>query len=129
MIPVADYFGIQDLINQLESLKDPVEKRDDENIITLDLGGTIFKTTRATLTRRYKNSHFAQMFLPGSKTAPPVTKDGAYFIDSDPDVLALILKMLRDRWCTQRYDKCNKGVADFIAVFGVALPIQYKNKV
>ena len=83
VIPVANYFGLQDLIKELELLKEPVAKKDDDNIITLDVGGTIFKTTRASLTRN-KGSRFAQMFAPGSSTAPPVTKEGNYLIDADP---------------------------------------------
>ena len=94
VIPVADYFGLQDLLKVLELLKEPVTKKDEDDIITLDVGGTICKTTRASLTRD-KGSRFAQMFVPGSTTAPPVTKEGNYWIDSDPRIFAIILNWLR----------------------------------
>ena len=35
------------------------------------------------------------MFTLGSITAPPVTKEGNYWIDSDPRIFAIILNWLR----------------------------------
>ena len=104
--PVADYVGLQDLKKELELLKEPVTKKDDDDFITLDVGGTIFKTTRATLTwsltsrnanrfTRNSSGRFAKMFTLGSITAPPVTKEGNYWIDSDPRIFAIILNWLR----------------------------------
>ena len=77
----------------MELLKEPVTNKDDDDTITLDVGGTIVKTTKATLTRR--SSRLAQMFAPGSSTAPPVSREGNYFIDSDPRIFAHILNILR----------------------------------
>ena len=37
----------------------------------------------------------AKMFTPGSRTSPPVTEDGSYFIDACPRAFDLILNWLR----------------------------------
>ena len=56
------------------------------DIITLDVGGTVFKTSRGTLVK-YEDSVLAKMFNPES-TRPPaaVTETGAYFMDRNPEV-------------------------------------------
>ena len=67
------------------------------DIISLDVGGTIFKTTRATLTSA-PESMLARMFALDSELAPArVTEDGAYFIDANPRGFAVILEWLRYR--------------------------------
>ena len=71
VIPVADYFGLQELCQELKMSMEPVPKKDDDDIITLDVGGTIVKTTRATPTRRSRSSPLAPALLlqsPGSVT-------------------------------------------------------------
>ena len=95
--PVADYFGFPELCEKFEAMKKPVvtENNNDADIIRLNVGGTIFETTRATLTQdRY--SKLAKMFTPGSETSPPRTKDGAYFIDGCPKAAEVILNWLRN---------------------------------
>merc|ERR1712117_422664 len=65
------------------------------NPITLDVGGTIFRTTVATLIQ-YPNSMLAAMFDPKSER-PPAMKDdnGNFFIDRDPEPFRIILSFLR----------------------------------
>ena len=96
-IPVADYFGLPELCEKLEAMKKPDFARNINNadIIRLNVGRTIFETSRATLTQK-PDSILARMFTPGSETSPPLTKDGAYFIDGCPKAAEVILNWLRN---------------------------------
>ena len=64
-------------------------------VISLNVGGTVFVTSVATLTQ-YPNSMLAAMFNPESER-PPAMKDGQgnYFIDRDPKPFDVILSFLR----------------------------------
>ena len=64
-------------------------------VISLNVGGTIFATSVATLTQ-YPNSMLAAMFDPESER-PPARKDGQgnFFIDRDPVPFGVILNFLR----------------------------------
>eukprot|EP00088_Acartia_fossae_P062003 TRINITY_DN7462_c0_g1_i4.p1 TRINITY_DN7462_c0_g1~~TRINITY_DN7462_c0_g1_i4.p1 ORF type:complete len:166 (-),score=25.60 TRINITY_DN7462_c0_g1_i4:341-838(-) len=64
------------------------------DIIVLNVGGTRFETTRATLVSQ-PDSVLAKMFDPDSPLEPAITKDGAYFLDRDPETFSLILSFLR----------------------------------
>merc|ERR1712172_50245 len=61
VIPVADYFGLPELCEKLTA----IENNNDDDIIRLNVGGTIFETTRGTMTQQ-PNSKLAEMFTPGS---------------------------------------------------------------
>ena len=68
-------------------------------IITLDVGGKIFRTTQKTLTRQ-PDSLLAKMFGPPNyhnlyRPSTPEMKDGAYFLDLDPRGFEVILGYLR----------------------------------
>merc|ERR1719369_2001902 len=65
--------------------------------IRLNVGGTMFETSRATLTS-HPTSSLARMFEPNS-TLPPaiVTTDGVYLIDACPAGFSVILNWLRYR--------------------------------
>ena len=54
-------------------------------VISLNVGGTVFVTSVATLTQ-YPNSMLAAMFNPESER-PPAMKDGQgnFFLDCDPE--------------------------------------------
>ncbi|PIC49202.1 hypothetical protein B9Z55_007884 [Caenorhabditis nigoni] len=62
------------------------------DIVKLDVGGTVFKTSKSTLTKF--DGFFRTMF----ETPIPITKDesGAIFIDRDPKHFRLILNFMRD---------------------------------
>ena len=62
-------------------------------IISFNVGGTAFATSRQTL-MKYPDSMLARM----CNTDVPVAKDsnGAYFIDRDPEMFRLILNYLRN---------------------------------
>ena len=67
------------------------------DIIRLNVGGTSFMTTRATLTSS-PESLLAKMFALDSELPPArVTEDGAYFIDACPRGFSVILNWLRYR--------------------------------
>ena len=91
VITVADYFGLPELCERLEAMNN-----NDAYVIRFDVCGTILKTTRATLTQD-PHSRLAKMFTPGSTTSPPLTKEGAYFIDACPKAVEFILSSLRSR--------------------------------
>ena len=66
-----------------------------EERVNLNVGGTHFETTRATLTSR-PDSLLAKMFDPDSELPPAeVTEDGAFFLDASPRAFAVILDWLR----------------------------------
>uniref|UniRef100_A0A1I7TGS6 BTB domain-containing protein n=1 Tax=Caenorhabditis tropicalis TaxID=1561998 RepID=A0A1I7TGS6_9PELO len=64
----------------------------ENQIVKLDIGGTVFKTSKSTLTR------FDGMLKVMMETEIPVTKDesGAIFIDRSPKHFDLILNFMRD---------------------------------
>ena len=64
------------------------------DIITLNVGGQKFLTTRMTLMLD-PNSALARMFDPDSSIPPSKLVEGAYFIDADPDVFKVVLHFLR----------------------------------
>jgi hypothetical protein len=64
------------------------------DIITLDVGGTLFRTSRSTLCK-HSGSTLATMFDPESQIPPAVIKDGAYFMDNNPEIFKFVLDYLR----------------------------------
>eukprot|EP00043_Microstomoeca_roanoka_P018928 m.207020 g.207020 ORF g.207020 m.207020 type:complete len:378 (+) comp16912_c2_seq3:262-1395(+) len=60
--------------------------------IKLDVGGTIFATSKATLTQD-KSNFFAGMFSGRHEIAPE--EDGSFFVDRDPFVFRHVLNYLR----------------------------------
>lgn len=61
--------------------------RSDTNIVTIDVGGQIFQTTKQTLTSAGPKTFFSTI----SQTSSPYTP----FIDRDPDIFSLLLSLLR----------------------------------
>jgi len=64
------------------------------DIITLNVGGTRFETTRQTLLHD-PTSMLARMFDPVSPLQPGVMRDGAFFLDRDPLYFRPVLNYLR----------------------------------
>ena len=64
-----------------------------KDLIVLNICGQSFTTSMSVL-KKEPSSLFASMF-DGSRTLP-LTPDGKYFIDADPDAVSHILHYLRD---------------------------------
>lgn len=64
--------------------------------IKLNVGGTMFETSRATLTKE-PDSLLGRMFDPDSSLPPAKIQDGAFLIDASPGSFPVILHWLRDR--------------------------------
>ena len=63
--------------------------------VRLNVGGTMFETTRTTLTSD-RDSILAKMFDPDSdRAAASVNQDGVFLIDACPRAFAVILNWLR----------------------------------
>ena len=64
-------------------------------LVSLDVGGKIFKTKMETLTK-YPDSALARMFTdPLIEETLTKTENGEYFLDVDPEDFEVILKFLR----------------------------------
>ena len=57
----------------------------DGEVVTLNVGGRLFATTRTTLTSE-SDSVLGRMFDPASSLPPARMVDGAFFIDANPKV-------------------------------------------
>eukprot|EP01006_Ploeotia_vitrea_P026374 TRINITY_DN59359_c0_g1_i1.p1 TRINITY_DN59359_c0_g1~~TRINITY_DN59359_c0_g1_i1.p1 ORF type:complete len:301 (-),score=25.01 TRINITY_DN59359_c0_g1_i1:71-973(-) len=68
------------------------QKACSSKVITLDIGGTVFKTTEATLLSQ-PDTFFSAMLSSGEWNPDPAT--GSYFIDRSPTVFHAILQYLR----------------------------------
>ena len=79
-------------------------------IVSLNVGGTLFTTTLTTLGQYRETSMLAAMFDPGSGI-PPALRDanGAYFIDRNPKAFAAILSYLRTGELFDSYDGITMG--------------------
>jgi len=74
--------------------RDPERGGAMNDIICLNVGGRKFETTRQTLLHD-KGSMLAKMFDPESSLPPGVMRDGAYFLDRDPESFSGVLSFLR----------------------------------
>ncbi len=74
------------------------------DIITLDVGGRLFRTSRSTLVSE-PNSLLSAMFDPDAEMPEArLTDDNAFFLDRDPETFAVILDFLRTRTYLRRDD-------------------------
>ena len=74
-------------------------------IVDLDVGGTLFRTTKQTLLSD-PNSMLAKMFDPSASLVPVLRTDGAYFIDRDPVYFRVVLNFLRTGYL-DKIDDCD----------------------
>jgi len=90
-----------------------------DSIITLDVGGQIFKTHVSTLTK-YPDSMLAVMFNHTDQGLAPMpkTKEGAYFLEADPIYFREILNYLRYGQSTEDPDLFRgvKNLADYLGL-------------
>ena len=103
-------FGLRSLFCGLENMSD--------SIITLDVGGQMFKTQISTLTK-YPDSMLAIMFQhTANGLAPmPMTKEGAYFLDANPLYFGEILDYLRHGKIVSEDPNVLKGIKNLANYF------------
>ena len=89
-----------------------------DSIITLDVGGQMFKTQISILTK-YPDSMLAIMFQhTANGLAPmPMTKDGAYFLDANPLYFGEILDYLRRGKIVSEDPNVLKGIKNLANYF------------
>jgi len=93
----AKMLGLDDMAKQMEREAANGSKDAMTDWLKLNVGGTIFETSRATLTS-HPTSSLARMFEPNSNLPPATTtKDGIYLIDACPAGFSVILNWLRYR--------------------------------
>ncbi|KAF8380212.1 hypothetical protein HHK36_027694 [Tetracentron sinense] len=66
-----------------------LQKKSESNIITIDVGGQLFQTTKQTLTLAGSNS------LLSSFSYPSLAQPDVPFIDRDPEIFSILLSLLR----------------------------------
>ena len=86
------HLGLDDLATEIEKMTKPSLG----DWIKLDVGGTIFKTSRQTLTQ-VPDSLLGRMFDPDSSLPPAKMEDGVFLIDASPSSFPVILHWLRCR--------------------------------
>ena len=89
-----------------------------DSIITLDVGGQMFKTQISILTK-YPDSMLAIMFQhTANGLAPmPMTKNGAYFLDANPLYFGEILDYLRRGKIVSEDPNVLKGIKNLANYF------------
>ena len=92
LITIAEELGLTELAMLMKE-KDVPRLGD---WIKLNVGGTVFETSRQTLTQ-VPDSLLGRMFDPDSSLPPARLQDGAFLIDSSPSSFPVILHWLRHR--------------------------------
>ena len=92
LLKISVNLGLDNLASEIEKMTKPSLG----DWIKLDVGGMIFKTTRATLTQE-PDSLLGRMFDPDSSLPPARIQDGAFLIDASPGSFPVILHWLRSR--------------------------------
>lgn len=100
MKETARMLGLDKMVSLVEENIDQ-EVSQERNAMTdwirLNVGGTIFETSRSTLTSD-SDSILSRMFEPNSNLPPAtVTKEGVYQLDADPSSFEVVLNWLRYR--------------------------------
>jgi len=101
LIGTAKQLGLEKLVKELS------EENNDEEVsvekvaamtdwLKLNVGGTIFETSRSTLTSD-SESILSRMFQPNSNLPPATITDGVYQIDACPRSFEVVLNWLRYR--------------------------------
>jgi len=90
------------------------------DILSLDVGGTLFRSSRATLLQS-PGSMLSKMFDPSLPLSPGVlcTEKNTYFIDRDPQYFRVILNYLRTGKLVMDHDCSADGILTEARYFGV----------
>ena len=94
----AEQLGLEDLIKELNLKEErPGVKSSMTDWLRLNVGGTLFETSRSTLTS-VPDSSLSRMFEPNSNLPPASVTDGVFKIDACPRSFSVILNWLRYRY-------------------------------
>ena len=89
-------------------------------IVKLNVGGSIFTTTLTTLGKYPDTSMLAVMFDPDSGRPPAIQdSNGAYFIDRDPKAFEVVLRYLRNGKLYKGYGLSNEELLDEAKFYGL----------
>jgi len=94
-----------------------------DSIITIDIGGQIFRTTLSTLTK-YPGSLLGTMFSHLDSAPMAKTKEGNYFLDADPIYFREILEYLRHGKIIAKDSVLLEGVKELANCFGLTELLQ-----
>jgi hypothetical protein len=96
-----------------------------DSIITIDIGGQIFRTTLSTLTK-YPGSLLGTMFSHLDSGLAPMakTKEGNYFLDANPIYFGEILEYLRHGKIIAKDSVLLEGVKELAKYFGLTELLQ-----
>jgi len=96
-----------------------------DSIITIDIGGQIFRTTLSTLTK-YPGSLLGTMFSHLDSGLAPIakTKEGNYFLDANPIYFGEILEYLRHGKIIAKDSVLLEGVKELANYFGLTELLQ-----
>ena len=97
VMATAEQLGLEDLIKELNLKEErPGVKSSMTDWLRLNVGGTLFETSRSTLTSD-PDSILSRMFEPNSNLPPASVTDGIFQIDACPKTFSVILNWLRYR--------------------------------
>jgi len=91
----AEKLGLEDLVLEIKK-KDSAAGGSLTDWLRLNVGGTLFETSRSTLTSD-PDSFLSRMFEPNSNLPPASVTDGVYKIDACPVSFSVVLNWLRYR--------------------------------
>ena len=92
LLKISVNLGLDNLASEIEKMTKPSLG----DWIKLNVGGTLFETSRGTLTQE-PDSLLGRMFDPDSSLPPARIQDGAFLIDASPGSFPVILHWLRHR--------------------------------
>jgi hypothetical protein len=96
----------------------PVDENEEQDVITLNVGGTIFQSTRTTLTT--KSSFFQRMLT--EQDNPLYRKKRVYFLDRDPLLFEGVLGVMRSGKASfSVVGKNEKECAEELAFYGIVV--------
>lgn len=91
----AEKLGLEELAKEISS-KESAARNSLTDWLKLNVGGTVFETSRTTLTSD-PDSFLSRMFEPNSNLPPASISDGVFRIDACPRSFSVILNWLRYR--------------------------------
>ena len=92
----ASSLGLQEMVALLHEDTVSIKEGAMTDWIKLNVGGSLFETSRATLTS-CPSSSLSRMFSPNSSLSPATVDDGVFLMDVCPQAFSVVLNWLRYR--------------------------------